>query len=95
MLASVLETVTVNTSTFFTFAIFKVILIMFLYTSELTAMFIISDVNRSYFSLYTLSAVTFNFCFVTFAVTFVQVNFCVSVFAVICAQVFDTVFSVF
>ena len=95
MLMSVLKTATVNTSTFFTFAIFRVLLIAFLYASELTAMSFISSINRSCFSLYTLSAEIFDFYFVTFAVTFVQLEFCVSAFAVICAQVFDAVFSAF
>ena len=58
-------------------------------------MFFISSVNRSYLSLYALSAEIFSFCFVTFAVTFIQLKFCVSAFTVICAQVFDAVFSAF
>ena len=95
MLVSILETATVDTSTFFTFAIFKALLIAFLYASELTAMSFISSINRSYLSLYALSAEIFSFCFVTFAVTFVQLEFCVSAFAVICAQIFDAVFSAF
>ena len=92
---SVLETATVNTSTFSTFTVFKALLIAFLYASELTAMSFISSVNRSYLSLYALSAKIFGFYFVTFAVTFVQLEFCVSLFAIICAQVFGAVFSAF
>ena len=95
MLTLVLKTVTVDTSTFFTFIIFKVLLIAFLYVSELTAMSFISSINRSYLSLYTLSAEIFDFCFITFAVTFIQLKFYVSAFTVICAQVFDAVFSAF
>ena len=68
---------------------------MFLYASELTAMSFISDVNRSYLSLYTLSAVIFSFYFITFAVTFIQLKFCVSAFTIICTQIFDAVLSVF
>ena len=95
MLASVLETATVNTSTFSTFTVFKALLIAFLYTSELTAMPFISSINRSCLSLFTLSAEIFDFYFVTFTVTFIQQKFCVSAFAVICAQVFSAVFSAF
>ena len=54
MLASVLKTVTVDTSTFSTFAVFRALLIAFLYASELTAMSFISNVNRSYLSLLVL-----------------------------------------
>ena len=60
-----------------------------------SAMSFVSDINRSYLSLYALSAEIFSFCFITFAVTFVQLEFCVSVFAVIYAQVFEAVISVF
>ena len=95
MLTSVLKTATVDTSTFSTFAIFKALLIAFLYASELTAMSFISSVYRSCLSLYALSAEIFDFCFVNFAVTFVQLKFCVSAFAAICAQVFSAVFSAF
>ena len=95
MLISVLKTATVDTSTFSTFAVFRALLIAFLYASELIAMSFVSDVNRSCLSLYALSAEIFGFCFVTFAVTFVQLEFCVSVFAAICAQVFSAVFSAF
>ena len=95
MLALVLETVTVDTSTFSTFAVFKALLIAFLYASELTAMLFVSSVNRSYLSLYALSTEIFGFCFVAFAVTFIQLEFCVSAFAAICAQVFGAVFSAF
>ena len=95
MLAPVLKTATVDTSTFSTFAIFRALLIAFLYASELTAMPFVSSVNRSCLSLFALSAEIFGFCFVTFAVTFVQLEFCVSAFAAICAQVFGAVFSAF
>ena len=61
MLAPVLETATVDTSTFSTFAVFRALLKAFLYAIELIAMPFVSVVNRSCLSLYALSAEIFGF----------------------------------
>ena len=95
ILASNLIIITVAVCIYLIFTVFRALLIVFLYIIKLTVMTFIFIINSSYLSLYTLCIIAFNFCFMTFAVTFIQLKFCVSAFIAICAQIFNAVLSAF